>query len=165
MVRKGEKVQCIVLSVDPDRKRVALGMKQLEEDPWQQLIPEKYLPGDTVKGKVTKIANFGAFVALEDGVEGLLHISEMAERKVETPEEVVSVDQELYVRILRVDPVSRKIGLSLKRVTVPVPEPEEKTQPVEDKQPETPAPEQTVLPPDQTPSPPEPSGDQQPRDA
>ena len=117
VVKKAEKIKCLVLSVDPQRKRVALGMRQLEEDPWLVFIPEKYLPGEIVKGKATKITNFGVFVELEDGVEGLLHISELADYKVESPEEIVSTGQELRVKILRVDPINRKIGLSLKRVT------------------------------------------------
>jgi small subunit ribosomal protein S1 len=115
-LQKGQKVKCVVLSVDQDKKRVALGLKQLDEDPWERKIPEKYVAGAVVKGKVTKVTNFGVFVELEEGLEGLLHVSELADHKVENPEEVVKVGQELEVKVLRVDTDERKIGLSLKRV-------------------------------------------------
>ena len=116
MVKKGQKVRAIVLSVEQDKKRVALGMKQLEEDPWEKLIPEKFHPGDIIKGKVTKTTNFGAFVEIDEQLEGLLHISELSDGKVETPEEMVRVGDELHVAVLRLDNDERKIGLSLKRV-------------------------------------------------
>jgi small subunit ribosomal protein S1 len=116
MLQKGQKVKCVVLSVDQDKKRVALGLKQLEEDPWERKIPEKYVAGAIVKGKVTKVTNFGVFVELEPGLEGLLHVSELADHKVEKPEEIVQPGQELEVKVLRVDTEERKIGLSLKRV-------------------------------------------------
>jgi small subunit ribosomal protein S1 len=116
MLEKGKEVECRVLSVDPDRRRIALGLKQLDEDPWAANIPSKYQAGELVKGKVTKITNFGVFVGLEDGLEGLLHISELADHKVENPEEIVKVGDEIEVKILRVDTEDRKIGLSRKRV-------------------------------------------------
>ncbi len=116
IVQKGQQVQCRVLSVDQQRRRIALGLKQLSEDPWVSSIPEKYTPGQIVTGPVTKITNFGVFVGLEDGLEGLLHISELADHKVENPEEVVKVGETIEVKILRVDPDERKIGLSRKRV-------------------------------------------------
>ncbi len=116
VVEKNQEVECKILSVDRDRRRIALGMKQLDDDPWATDIPDRYQPGQLVKGKVTKITNFGVFVGLEDGLEGLLHISELADHKVENPEDVVSVDDEIEVKILRVDIDERKIGLSRKRV-------------------------------------------------
>jgi small subunit ribosomal protein S1 len=116
MLEKGQEVRCKVLSVDQDRRRIALGLKQLDEDPWEHDIPNKYQPGQVVKGTVTKITNFGVFVGLENGLEGLLHISELADHKVENPEEIVSVGDALEVKILRVDTEERKIGLSRKRV-------------------------------------------------
>ena len=116
VLSKGQEVRCKVLSVDQNRRRIALGLKQLEDDPWTTTIPARYQPGQIVKGTVTKITNFGVFVGLEDGLEGLLHISELADHKVETPEEVVSVGDEIDVKILRVDTDERKIGLSRKRV-------------------------------------------------
>ncbi|MEN6492651.1 MAG: 30S ribosomal protein S1 [Thermoguttaceae bacterium] len=116
MVEKGQKITCRVLSVDQDRRRIALGLKQLSEDPWARDIPNKYEPGQIVTGTVTKITNFGVFVGLENGLEGLLHISELADHKVEDPEEIVKVGQQIEVKILRVDSEERKIGLSRKRV-------------------------------------------------
>ena len=116
LVEKGQEVECKILSVDQDRRRIALGLKQLEEDPWSTDIPDRYQQGQLVKGKVTKITNFGVFVGLEDGLEGLLHISELADHKVENPQDVVNVGDEIEVKILRVDTEERKIGLSRKRV-------------------------------------------------
>jgi small subunit ribosomal protein S1 len=115
-VDKGQTVECVVLSVDQDRKRIALGLKQLNKDPWESDIPKRFQQGDMVTGKVTKLTNFGVFVELEQGLEGLLHISELSDHKVENPEEVVKVGDEIEVKILRVEPAERKIGLSLKRV-------------------------------------------------
>ncbi|MCG8449700.1 MAG: S1 RNA-binding domain-containing protein, partial [Pirellulales bacterium] len=116
MVEKGQEVECKVLSVDQERRRIALGLKQMDEDPWATDIPNRYQQGQLVSGKVTKITNFGVFVGLEDGLEGLLHISELADHKVENPQDVVNVGDELEVKILRVDSDERKIGLSRKRV-------------------------------------------------
>ncbi len=115
VVQKGDKVKCIVLNVDQERKRIALGLKQLASDPWETDIPGRYNAGQVVKGKVTKLTNFGVFVELEPGLEGLLHISELADHKVESPEEVVKVGDEIEVKVLRVDAGERKIGLSRKR--------------------------------------------------
>jgi len=115
LLKKGETLQCVVLEVDQTKQRVALGMKQLSEDPWDEAIPGAYQPGMIVKGHVTKITNFGVFVELEDDLEGLLHISELADHKVENPQDVVKQGQEVEVKILRVDLDDRKIGLSLKR--------------------------------------------------
>jgi small subunit ribosomal protein S1 len=116
MLEKGQAVRCKILSVDQERRRIALGMKQLDDDPWNSNIPAKYQPGQIVSGTVTKITNFGVFVGLEDGLEGLLHISELADHKVENPEDVVKVGEKIDVKILRVDTDDRKIGLSRKRV-------------------------------------------------
>ena len=114
ILKKGDPIECQILTVDEDRRRIALGLKQLGEDPWETRIPEKYAPGKTVTGKVTKITNFGVFVQLEDDLEGLLHVSELADHKVDHPENMVQVGQDLEVRILRVDTGERKIGLSRK---------------------------------------------------
>jgi small subunit ribosomal protein S1 len=122
VVQKGQKLTCVVLSVDQERKRVALGLKQMGNDPWETDIPGRYKPGQKVRGKVTKLTNFGVFVQLEEGLEGLLHISELTDLKVESPEEVVKVGDEVDVKVLRVDAKDRKIGLSMKNVddnTVP----------------------------------------------
>jgi small subunit ribosomal protein S1 len=115
VISKGQEVTCKVLSVDKKNHRIALGLKQLEEDPWEKQIPQKFKPGQLVKGTVSKVTNFGVFVALEDDLEGLLHVSELANHKVENPDEVVKVGDELEVKVLRVDVEDRKIGLSRKR--------------------------------------------------
>jgi small subunit ribosomal protein S1 len=113
VVEKGVKVRAIVLQVDQEKKRVALGLRQLSPDPWQDDIPRKFSIGTTVKGKVTKITNFGVFVELAPDLEGLLHVSELTDSKVESPEEVVKAGQEIEVKVLRVDPTDRKIGLTM----------------------------------------------------
>ncbi|MGA1709171.1 MAG: 30S ribosomal protein S1 [Phycisphaerales bacterium] len=115
LFKKGDDVRCVVIEVDQERQRVGLGLKQLSEDPWVEAIPSAYRPGMIVKGTVTKVTNFGVFVELEDGLEGLLHISELSDQKVENPQDVVKLGQEVDVKILRVDTDERKIGLSLKR--------------------------------------------------
>lgn len=115
-LQKGQEVKCVVLEVDQERQRVSLGVKQLTEDPWTRAIPEKYIPGQIIKGTVTKLTNFGAFVELEPGLEGLLHISELADHKIEKPRDIVKLGDQIEVKILRVDTEARKIGLSLRRV-------------------------------------------------
>ncbi len=114
MLKKGQQIECQVLSVDQERKRIALGLKQLASDPWATDIPSRFQPGEVVKGKVTKITNFGVFIELAPELEGLLHISELSDQKIENPEDLVKVGDELEVRILRVDTEDRKIGLSRK---------------------------------------------------
>jgi small subunit ribosomal protein S1 len=116
VVQKGQKLTCQVLSVDQERKRVALGLKQMANDPWEGDIPGRYLPGQKVHGKVTKLTNFGVFVELEPGLEGLLHISELSDDKIESPEEVVKVGDDVDVKVLRVDTKDRKVGLSMRNV-------------------------------------------------
>jgi small subunit ribosomal protein S1 len=116
VVEKGQEVTCKVVSVDQERRRIALGLKQMDDDPWATDIPDRYQPGQLVSGTITKITNFGVFVGLEDGLEGLLHISELADHKVENPEDLVKVGEQIEVKILRVDSDERKIGLSRKRV-------------------------------------------------
>jgi small subunit ribosomal protein S1 len=112
-VEKGQRVRAIVLQVDQEKKRVALGLKQLSPDPWQDDIPRRFSIGTVIKGKVTKITNFGVFVELSADLEGLLHVSELSDEKIESPEEVVKPGQEVDVKVLRVDPTERKIGLTL----------------------------------------------------
>ena len=115
-LRKGQDIKCIVLEVNEEKRRVSLGIKQMTEDPWIRAIPEKYIPGHIIKGKVAKLTNFGAFVELEPELEGLLHISELADHKIDKPQDVVKVGDEVEVKILKVDTDARKIGLSLRRV-------------------------------------------------
>ena len=114
-VRKDEEIKCVVMEVDEERRRISLGIKQLTEDPWARAIPAKYIAGQIIKGKVTKLTNFGAFVELEPELEGLLHISELADHKIDKPGDIVKLDDEVEVKILKVDTEARKIGLSLRR--------------------------------------------------
>ena len=115
MLKKGDDIRCVVLTVDQEKQRIALGLKQLTEDPWLHAIPDRYIPGMIVKGKVTKITNFGVFVELEQDLEGLLHVSELTDHRIEDPHEAVQIGEEIEVKILRVDMQDRKIGLSKKR--------------------------------------------------
>ncbi len=111
----GQTVNVKVLDIDRDRQRISLGLKQTQADPWQQVL-EAYKEGDIVDGKVTKVVTFGAFVEILPGVEGLVHISELAQHHVENPREVVSQNQDVKVLILEVDAERRRLSLSMKRV-------------------------------------------------
>jgi small subunit ribosomal protein S1 len=111
----GQDVKVKVLDIDRDRQRISLGLKQTQSDPWQQVI-DTYAEGDVVQGKVTKVVTFGAFVEILPGVEGLVHISELAQHHVENPREVVSQGQPVNVKIIEVDGERRRLSLSLKRV-------------------------------------------------
>jgi len=104
-----------VLDIDRDRQRISLGLKQTQEDPWQKIVAQHQV-GDVVEGRVTKIVAFGAFVEIYEGIEGLVHISELANRHVERPDEVVSVGQIVQVKIIEVDSERRRLSLSIKRV-------------------------------------------------
>jgi small subunit ribosomal protein S1 len=115
-LQKGQDIKCVVLEVNEEKRRISLGIKQMTEDPWVRAIPEKYIPGHIIKGKIAKVTNFGAFVELEPDLEGLLHISELADHKIDKPQDIVKQDDEVEVKILRVDNEARKIGLSLRRV-------------------------------------------------
>jgi small subunit ribosomal protein S1 len=111
----GQPVKVKVLDIDRDRPRISLGLKQTQSDPWQQVL-ESYNQGDVVEGKVTKVVTFGAFVEIMPGVEGLVHISELAPHHVENPREVVSQGDTVKVKIIEVDAERRRLSLSLKRV-------------------------------------------------
>ena len=115
MLEIGQTVSVKVLDIDRDRQRISLGLKQTQSDPWQQVL-EQYKDGDVVDGKVTKVVTFGAFVEILPGVEGLVHISELAQHHVENPREVVSQGDSVKVLILEVDGERRRLSLSLKRV-------------------------------------------------
>jgi small subunit ribosomal protein S1 len=115
VVSIGDTVRVKVLDIDRDRQRISLGLKQTQEDPWQRVLND-YKEGDVVDGKVTKIVAFGAFVQILPGVEGLVHISELAQHHVESPAEVVRPGDELKVKILEVDEARRRLSLSVKRV-------------------------------------------------
>src|SRR5215211_1000236 len=111
----GQQVKVKVLDIDRERQRISLGLKQTQMDPWQQVL-ESYHEGDVVEGRVTKVVTFGAFVEILPGVEGLVHISELAQHHVENPREVVAQGQAVNVMILEVDADRRRLSLSLKRV-------------------------------------------------
>jgi small subunit ribosomal protein S1 len=111
----GQTVQVKVLDIDRERQRISLGLKQTQSDPWQQVL-DQYSEGDVVEGKVTKVVTFGAFVEIMPGVEGLVHISELAQHHVENPREVVSQGDQVQAKIIEVDAERRRLSLSLKRV-------------------------------------------------
>src|SRR6478672_1386738 len=111
----GQTVRVQVLDIDRERQRISLGLKQTQTDPWQQVL-ESYQEGDVVQGTVTKVVTFGAFVEILPGVEGLVHISELAQHHVENPREVVSQGQPVNVKIIEIDGERRRLSLSLKRV-------------------------------------------------
>jgi small subunit ribosomal protein S1 len=115
VVSIGATVRIKVLDIDRDRQRISLGLKQTQEDPWQRVI-STYRPGDVLEGTVTKVVAFGAFVEILPGVEGLVHISELADHHVENPSEVVAPDSKLNVKILEIDEERRRLSLSIKRV-------------------------------------------------
>ncbi|HWX97018.1 MAG TPA: 30S ribosomal protein S1, partial [Solirubrobacteraceae bacterium] len=111
----GDTVKVKVLDIDRDRQRISLGLKQTQEDPWQRIV-DTYNVGDELAGKVTKVVTFGAFVEILDGVEGLVHISELASHHVESPREIVHPGDEIRVKILEIDSERRRLSLSAKRV-------------------------------------------------
>ncbi len=115
IVKKGQQIETVVLHVDREAKRISLGLKQIQPDPWESAV-QKYPVGANVRGKVVRLAEFGAFVELEPGVDGLLHVSQMSHRPVARPEDVVQVGDELTLKVIRVDPHERRIGLSLKEL-------------------------------------------------
>ena len=114
VVELGQEVEVEVLDVDLERERVSLSLKATQEDPWQQFARQHYV-GEFVEGNVTKLVPFGAFVKVEDGIEGLIHISELADAHVEQPEQVVKVNDRITVKIIDIDDVRRRISLSLKQ--------------------------------------------------
>lgn len=115
VVKVGDTVEVYVLEVDREREKVSLSLKRLQPEPWS-MVEEKYRVGQFVEGTVTKLAPFGAFVQIEEGVEGLIHISELSFQRISHPKEVVKVGDVLRLQIISLDPVHRRMGLSLKRV-------------------------------------------------
>jgi small subunit ribosomal protein S1 len=115
ILRKGQELETQILNIDRDNKRISLGLKQIQPDPWAT-VSQRYPMGSRVTGKVVRLTDFGAFVELEAGVDGLLHISQMSNRPISRPDEVVSVGDELTLLVIRVDPNERRIGLSLKEL-------------------------------------------------
>lgn len=115
VVKKGDEIEAVVLSIDPDNKRISLGIKQLTPDPWT-LVPGKYTVGQIVEGTVTKVVSFGAFVEIEEGVEGLVHVSQLSREHVADPSDVIKEGQRVTAKIIKLDPDKRKIGLSIREV-------------------------------------------------
>ncbi|MDE0554092.1 MAG: S1 RNA-binding domain-containing protein, partial [Candidatus Poribacteria bacterium] len=112
-LKEGSEIEVVVLQIDAAERRVSLGLKQTQPDPWEE-VPEKYKVGSTVRGTIVNLTSFGAFTKLEEGIEGLIHISELADRRIEKPEEVISVGDELDLKVINLFPKERRIGLSLK---------------------------------------------------
>ncbi len=115
MLQKGQEVEAVVLEVDPGNQRISLGVKQASDDPWHT-ISSRYAIGQMVKGKVSKLASFGAFIELEEGVDGLVHISQISNDRVEKVKDALKIGQEVEARIVRIDRDERRIGLSIKAV-------------------------------------------------
>jgi len=116
-LQKGQEVEAIVLDVNPKEQRISLGLKQAQQDPWTE-IASKYAVGSVVKGKVSKIASFGAFVELEDGVDGLVHISQISDQRIEKVKDALDVGQEVEARVVKVDRGERRIGLSIRAMSM-----------------------------------------------
>src|SRR5213594_4931108 len=124
ILKKGQEIETQILNIDKENKRISLGLKQIQPDPWAT-VAQRYPMGSRVTGRVVRLTDFGAFVELEPGVDGLLHISQMAHRPIATPGEVVNVGDELTLLVIRVDPHERRIGLSLKELAHAVAPPPE----------------------------------------
>ncbi len=116
-LQKGQQVEAVVLEVKPEEQRISLGLKQAQTDPWSE-IASKYSVGSVVKGKVSKIASFGAFVELEDGVDGLVHISQISDQRVEKVKDALNVGDEVEARVVKVDRDERRIGLSIRALNM-----------------------------------------------
>jgi len=113
VLKKGDEVDAIVLDVDPNQQRISLGMKQLADDPWSD-IDSHFRIGDVVTGTVTKITSFGAFVELKDGIDGLVHISQISEERIEKIKDVLKPGQQVTARVIKIDRDERRLGLSIK---------------------------------------------------
>ncbi|WP_027715097.1 30S ribosomal protein S1 [Desulfuromonas sp. TF] len=115
LYKKGDTVKAVVLNIDRENERFSLGVKQLNPDPWQS-IPERFAPGTIIRGKVTSVTDFGIFLEVEEGIEGLIHVSEISKEKVDSPKDFTKVGDELEAVVLHVDTVERKIALSVKHL-------------------------------------------------
>jgi small subunit ribosomal protein S1 len=113
LFKKGQEIDAVVLSIDPKNERFSLGIKQLTPDPWKEAT-RRYRKGEIVHGKVTNVTDFGAFIELEEGIEGLVHVSEISREKIEKPSNVLKPGERVSAMILHVDSQERRIGLSLK---------------------------------------------------
>src|SRR5262249_56971642 len=112
ILKKGQSVETQILNVDRENKRISLGLKQIQPDPWET-VSQRYPMGSRVAGKVVRLTDFGAFVELEAGVDGLLHVSQMSNRPLASPADLVNVGAELTLMVIRVRPPQRRTGLSL----------------------------------------------------
>jgi 4-hydroxy-3-methylbut-2-enyl diphosphate reductase len=112
-LEEGQELEVLVTKVDQEARRISLSLKQLSPHPWSN-IGEKYKVGDVVEGKVVRLTSFGAFVNLEEGVDGLIHISQLSDRRVEKPDDVVQVGETVRAKVLKVEPEERRIGLSIR---------------------------------------------------
>src|SRR5438105_5580969 len=124
VLKKGQELETQILNIDKDNKRISLGLKQIQPDPWTT-VKQRYPMGSRVTGKIVRLTDFGAFVELEPGVDGLLHISQMSNRPIGRPDELVSVGDELTLLVIRVDANERRIGLSLKELAHAIEPPKE----------------------------------------
>jgi small subunit ribosomal protein S1 len=113
--KKGDKIQAVVLGIDKVNEKFSLGVKQLERDPWESL-KARYRTGQAIEGNVTKLTDFGAFVEIEEGVEGLIYVSEIADHRIEKPSDVLKVGDRVRAEILSIEPRERRIGLSIKQL-------------------------------------------------
>ncbi len=118
VLKKADEVEAVILEVDAAQQRISLGLKQAQEDPWAT-IAAKYKVGQMVKGKVSKLASFGAFVEIEDGIDGLVHISQISDERVQKVKDALQPGQEVEARVIKIDPVERRIGLSIKAAKLP----------------------------------------------
>ena len=115
VLKKGQEIEAVVTSIDAENRRLSLSLKDLQPNAWDRFV-ESHKPGDVVKGKIARFANFGAFVELDDNLEGLCHISELSEERVAKPSDIVELGQEMDFKVLRIDPENRRIGLSARAV-------------------------------------------------
>jgi small subunit ribosomal protein S1 len=115
ILKKGQEIEAVITSIDTENRRLSLSIKDLEPNAWERFVAA-HKPGDTVRGKIARLANFGAFVELDDDLEGLCHISELSDQRIDKPEDIVKMGQEMDFKILRIDPENRKIGLSARAV-------------------------------------------------
>jgi small subunit ribosomal protein S1 len=115
VLKVGQEVKVKVISIDRDKKRIGLSIRQLQDDPWSDKA-SKYIVGQLVEGKITQLTKFGAFARLDDDIEGLIHISEISEKRIDHPREVLHEGDELTLRVIKIDPANPRIGLSLRKV-------------------------------------------------
>ncbi|MBI4925451.1 MAG: S1 RNA-binding domain-containing protein, partial [Bdellovibrio sp.] len=114
--KKGDAIRTVVLSIDKGNEKFSLGIKQLERDPWEN-IRSRYRVGQSIEGRVTKLTDFGAFVEIEEGVEGLIYVSELADHRVEKPTDILKAGEIVRAEILSIEPKERRIGLSIKQLS------------------------------------------------